>query len=299
MISHPVIFSNELDKNRGHDLVFQTRKKRFNCRNRIYIMGILNATPDSFSDGSLFNTYDKGIRRIDEMIRDKADIIDIGGESSRPGARRITVREELGRILPFLRYIRKNHKVLVSIDTYKSQVALEALKNGADIINDITGLQRDRHMARTIGRYKAGVVMMHIKGTPATMQVRPVYQDLMKEINDYLEKSIKIALENGIDFNNIIIDPGIGFGKTVEDNYLILNKLEELKTLGRPILIGVSRKSLIGRVLGNQPRERLTGSICLNTAGALGGASFLRVHDVREHREVKTLLEFLFKKGVT
>ena len=273
------------------------KTRTLNLNNKTLIMAILNVTPDSFFDGGKFNSYDKGIARIDSFIKQKADIIDIGGESTRPGADKVRAKKELERILPFIKYIKKKYKILVSVDTYKSMVAEAVLDEGVDIINDISGLQYDKKLAKIIARHKAGVVLMHIKGTPKTMQaVGPRYKDLMAEIKTYLLASIKIALENGIAYDNIIIDPGIGFGKTVEQNYTILNKLPELKVFKRPILIGLSRKSLIGKVLNNQPAsERLIGTIVLNTVSILNGAQIIRVHDVKEHREVVRLLEYLRK----
>ncbi len=282
----------------SENLLWSVKNKNYSCENKTYIMGIFNPTPDSFFDGGEYFTYEKGIKHLNNLIKNKADIIDIGGESSRPGAKKVSAKEEIKRILPFMRYVKKNHKGLLSIDTYKSEVAKAALEEGADIINDISALQADKKMAKIIGHYKAGVVLMHMKGKPSTMQIKPVYKNLMNEIKSYLHHSIKIALENGIRFNNIIIDPGIGFGKTLEHNYIILNKLEELKIFHRPIMVGLSMKSLIGKVLNNKPEERLIGTISINTVGILKGANIIRVHHVKEHKEIITLLEFFNQYGV-
>ncbi len=277
------------------DLKFKIKNRTYNCKNKIYIMGIMNITPDSFYDGNKYNNYRDALSGIREMIKQGADIIDIGGESTRPGSEKITAKEEIKRVLPLVKFIKKNYKVPVSIDTYKSEVARAVLSEGADMINDISGLRFDPKTAGVIAKHKASVVLMHIKETPKTMQKNPQYSNLICEIKDYLSGSIKIALDNSIKFNNIIIDPGIGFGKSAEHNYIILKRLNELKALSRPILIGLSRKSLIGKVLNNEAKSRLNGTIALNTLSIVNGASIIRVHDIREHKEVKKLLEFYYK----
>jgi len=273
-------------------------RTKFDFKNKVYIMGVLNLTPDSFYDGGRYLDKEKAIQQALAMVKEGADIIDIGGESTRPGAEKISVKEEINRVIPVLKAIRKEIKIPISVDTYKSETAEAALIEGADIVNDISGLRFDKKMAKIIARYNAGVVVMHIKGTPKTMQLNPVYEDLVSEIKEHLEKSIKIALENGINFNKIIIDPGIGFGKRLEDNYVIINKLEEFKIFGRPILIGLSRKSLIGKVLNQTPEERLPGTLVLNAISILNGANIIRVHDVEEHKKMIKLVGFLKNKGV-
>ncbi len=278
--------------------VLKLKRKRFNFRNRVYIMGILNLTPDSFYDGGRYLQKEKAIKQAINMVNAGADIIDIGGESTRPGAKRISAKEEINRVIPVLKAIRNKIKIPISVDTYKSETAEAALSEGADIINDISGLRFDKNMAKIIAKHNAGVVIMHIKGTPKTMQINPVYNDLITEIKDYIEKSIKIALENGIDFNKIIIDPGIGFGKRIEDNYIIINKIKEFKIFKRPILIGLSRKSLIGKILNQPPEERLYGTLILNGISILNGANIIRVHDVMEHKKLIKLLHFHKEKGV-
>lgn len=274
---------------------FYLKEKQWKFKDKIYLMGVLNMTPDSFYDGSKYDSYKNAISQADKLIKENVDVIDIGGESTRPGAEKISPEEEVKRILPVIKYIKKNHNIPLSVDTYKSEVASIVLKEGVEIINDISGLRFDKKMAEVIASHKASVILMHIKGTPKTMQKKPRYKNLIKEIIDYLAGSIKIAVDNGIQFNNIIIDPGIGFGKTVEQNYIILRELKKLKILNRPILIGLSRKSLIGKVLNNLPDERLAGTVALNTLSILNGANMIRVHDVSKHREVIQLMEYYFK----
>jgi len=276
-------------------LYFKIKNKKYFCKKRTYLMGIINITPDSFYDGNRYNDFNRAIRQVDKLVQEGADILDIGGESTRPGSEKVTVQEEISRVLPVIKYIKKHYKIPLSLDTYKSEVARVGFDHGVAIINDISGLRFDKKMADCIGKNKASVVLMHIKGTPRTMQKSPEYQDLMGEIKNYLEDSIKIALDNGIKFDNIIIDPGIGFGKTVEHNYIILKKINELKVLNRPVLIGLSRKSLIGKVIDKPAEERLNGTIVLNTLSLLNGADIVRVHDVKAHREMIKLMEFYFK----
>ncbi len=271
--------------------------KRIYRNSKNYIMGILNVTPDSFYDGGKYIDKSIAIERALKLVEDGADIIDIGGESSRPGSEPVKIEDELNRVLPVLRAIRKEIKVPISVDTYKSKVAEIVLSEGADIINDISGLRFDKNMAKVISRHKASVIIMHIKGTPKNMQNKPEYKDLIEDIITYLKDSIDIALRNNIDFNKIMIDPGIGFGKKLEHNYIILNKLKEFKILNRPILIGLSRKSLIGKVLNNNPEKRLNGTLVLNSISLLNGANFIRVHDVKEHKEILKLIEYYREKG--
>lgn len=280
-----------------NQIIFHTKTRTWECNNHVYIMGILNVTPDSFYDGNQYSQIDQAKKQVDKMIDQGADIIDIGGESTRPGADKITAKEELHRILPIIKYIKKKYSIVVSVDTYKSEVAHAVLQEGAEIINDISGLLFDKDMAKTIANADASVVLMHIKGTPKTMQKNPVYKDLISEIRNYLETSIKIGLDNGIQFNNIIIDPGIGFGKTLEQNYTIIKQLDEFHVLKRPILMGLSRKSLIGKVLENLSDQRLLGTVALNTLSIANGASFIRVHDVSEHYELKKILEFYINRS--
>lgn len=274
---------------------YQIGDKKFSS-NKKYVMGILNVTSDSFFDGGKYISETKIKERIDEYINAGVDIIDIGGESTRPGSEPVSEDEELNRILPAVEYaLSKN--AIVSIDTYKSKVATKCLQMGVHIINDISGFKFDKNMADTCKRYNASVILMHIRGTPKTMQENPYYQDTMAEIFDELKESINIAKEKGI--KNIFIDPGIGFGKRLFDNYEILNRLEELKFLGYPILIGLSRKSFIGKLLNLQPEERLTGTIISNSIALFKGASIIRVHDYKEAIETKKLVETILNPEIT
>ena len=247
----------------------------------VKIMGILNVTPDSFSDGGKYYTVENAVKRVHEMVREGADIIDIGGESSRPFSSPVSEEEELGRIIPVLENL-DDLKVPISIDTYKPRVAEEALKRGASIVNDIYGLRKEG-MAEVIKDYDAAVVIMHMKGEPKNMQLNPTYEDTVAEIIRFLRNRIEFAISKGIEEDKIIIDPGIGFGKRVEDNLVILKNLNSFKSLGKPILIGTSRKSFIGKILNLDIEERLEGTIASNIVAVLKGASIVRVHDVKEN----------------
>lgn len=250
------------------------------------LMGVLNVTPDSFSDGNLFLNPKRAIRQAMRMIQEGADIIDIGGESTRPGARPVSAREEMRRILPVIQHLKRTSSIPLSVDTTKPQVAEAALEEGADIINDITGL-RHKKMAPLVSRYRAGVIVMHMKGSPQTMQRSPFYRRLIPEIKKSLQRGVQTALEAGISSRNILIDPGIGFGKTFQHNIEILRLLYSFQVLNQPILVGVSRKSFIGHYLGNvPPDQRLSGSLALAVISIMNGTHVLRVHDVKEHREV-------------
>jgi len=257
---------------------------------RTFIMGILNRTPDSFSDGGLYMREEDAARRVMEMTSDGADIIDIGGESTRPGSAGITLEEELKRTIPIIKRTAPGINVPISIDTSKSEVAEEALRSGASIINDITGLKGDVNMAKVAARYGVPVVIMHMRGIPETMQIEPSYGSLLKEISQGLKESIKIAKRAGVDENKIIVDPGIGFGKTVRHNLEIINNLDSLNVHGRPILIGVSKKSFIAKTLKDsnikeediESTGTLAGTIASCALCISKGANILRVHDVKE-----------------
>ncbi len=255
----------------------------------IRLMGILNVTPDSFSDGGRYLNVDRAVERANQMIREGADIIDIGGESSRPFSSPVSEEEELRRVIPVLEAL-EDLKIPISVDTYKPRVAEEALKRGASIINDIFGLRKEG-MAEVIRDYDAAVVIMHMKGEPKNMQLNPHYEDTVAEIIGFLRKQAQFAMEKGIDKEKIIVDPGIGFGKRVEDNLVILRDLNAFKSLGFPILIGTSRKSFIGKVLNLDVSERLEGTVASNVIAAMKGASILRVHDIREHVRALKLTE--------
>ena len=257
------------------------------------VMGILNVTPDSFSDGGKFNRVDAAVKRCEEMLKEGAKIIDIGGESTRPGSEPVPEEEELRRVIPVIEEIRKRlgDSFFISIDTYKSRVAREALSAGADIVNDISGFRFDERMAEVVAEFKCPAVVMHIKGTPKDMQKNPYYEDVMGEIVDYFEEVFRKAEEKGVNREQLIVDPGIGFGKRLEDNLCILKRLKELKVLGRPILVGASRKSFIGKITGVEvPEKRVAGSISAAVISAANGAKIVRVHDVKETVEALELL---------
>jgi dihydropteroate synthase len=259
------------------------------------IMGIINTTPDSFSDGGKYNSASEAIDFAYELLREGADIIDIGGESSRPGADPISAEEEIKRISPLLSELVKNTESTVSIDTYKSSTANYALNNGACLVNDISGLSFDKEMVDIVIRHNASIVIMHMKGTPKTMQKNPNYDNVIDEICDFLTNQVDFAINKGVSSDKIIIDPGIGFGKTLNDNYEIIAKLSQICDLGHPVLVGPSRKSFIGTTLDEPVEKRLEGSV---TAAAMcyhSGAKILRVHDVKETKKslsiVKKIIE--------
>jgi dihydropteroate synthase len=246
-------------------------------------MGILNMTPDSFSDGSRY--LDKGfaVERACRMVEEGADIVDIGGESTRPGSDAVPLGEELKRVIPVIEAIAAKTGVPVSIDTYKAEVARRAIDAGASIVNDISGLRFDHGMAKLVAERRVPVILMHIRGAPRDMQRAPGYEALIPEIMDYLRTSIRIAEEAGIDGSNIVIDPGIGFGKTSEHNLRILKDLAEFETLQKPILVGVSRKAFIGRILDDAATDqRLEGTAAAVSIAIMNGANIIRVHDVKE-----------------
>lgn len=246
------------------------------------IMGILNVTPDSFYDGGKYFHRDDAISRGMKLVEDGADIIDIGGESTRPGSVPISEEEELKRVIPVIEELSKRTSVPISIDTYKSRVAEAAIDAGAQIVNDISGMKFDEKMAQVVAEKGVPVVIMHIKGTPRDMQNNPYYEDIIQEIFNYFEDRISFAVSRGIAENKIIIDPGIGFGKRPEDNLFLIKNLGSFKIFGKPIMIGVSRKSFIGKILNLPPEERLEGSISATLYALSEGAKVVRVHDVKE-----------------
>ncbi|MRR09814.1 dihydropteroate synthase [bacterium] len=249
-------------------------------------MGIVNVTPDSFWDGGRYDATDTALARAEQLIAEGADIIDIGGESTRPGASAVTAEQELERVAPVVAELARRADVPVSVDTYKSAVAERCLEAGASIVNDISGLRFDPAMAGVATRYHAGLVLMHIKGTPRDMQQDPQYDDLLGEISSSLQASIEIALAAGTERSAVAIDPGIGFGKTVEHNVAILKNLKYFERLDCPMVIGASRKSFIGKLNGGIPADqRLPGSIAAALAAAAAGAAVLRVHDVAATRQ--------------
>jgi len=274
-------------------------KYSFDFSKRTYLMGILNVTPDSFSDGGQYFDKSIAIRRAHEMVEEGADIIDIGGESTRPGSEPVPLEEEIARTIPVIEEISKKIKVPVSIDTYKAEVAKRALDAGASIVNDISGLRFDPEMPKVVSQYKVPVVVMHIKGTPKNMQVNPTYEALIPEIIDYLRASIMLALKFGIPEDKIIIDPGIGFGKTFDHNLEIIKNLHEFTLLEKPLLAGVSRKAFIGKILGDAPAsERLEGTAAAVAISILNGANIIRVHDVKEMKKVALVADVVKRERV-
>lgn len=248
----------------------------------VKIMGILNVTPDSFYDGGRYDRIEKAVEHARKMIKEGADIIDVGGESSRPFSEPVSAEEEKKRVIPVIEALVDECRVPISIDTYKPEVAKEALKRGAVIVNDIFAL-RKKGMAEVVKEYDAAVVLMHMKGEPKNMQVNPTYEDTISEIMKFLRDRAKFALDKGIPANRIIIDPGIGFGKRLEDNLRIIKFINAFRSLGYPVLLGASRKSYIEHALGLPVEERLEATIATDIIGVLKGAAILRVHDVKEH----------------
>jgi len=256
------------------------------------LMGILNITPDSFSDGGKFSSLNKAVLRGIQMAEEGADIVDIGGESTRPGSKPIQAEEEIKRVVPVIKALRKKIKIPISVDTYKSEVAAAALDEGADIINDISALRMDEKTGILAAKRKVKIILMHMQGTPADMQKNPKYKNVIAEIVLFFKQRLKKAKELGIAENKIIIDPGIGFGKTLEHNLEIIKRLEEFKILGRPVMIGPSRKSFIGKILGLGVSERLEGTAAVAAISIFNGADIIRVHDVKE---IKRVIETAWK----
>lgn len=262
----------------------------FDYGKKTYIMGILNVTPDSFSDGGNYTNLEKALNHAKEMIEQGADIIDLGGESTRPGHKKVEADEELKRVIPIVKSLKKNLNVKVSIDTYKAEVAEESLKLGADMINDVWGLRKDVNMARTIAKHDAHVCIMHNQdGTCYD-------KDIMKSIKEFLMESVKIAEDAGIDKNKIVLDPGIGFGKTFEQNLEVMRRLDELKELGYPVLLGTSRKSMIGNILNVEPKDRVEGTIATTVLGIKLGVDIVRVHDVLENLRAIKVADAICRK---
>ncbi len=266
-----------------------------NLSSQTHIMGVLNVTPDSFSDGGKFFKVEDAVNQGMKMAEEGADIIDVGGESTRPGSDPVLIQEELCRVIPVIRSLFKKTDAPISIDTYKAEVAKQALDAGAQMINDISALRFDPEMKKVVSEYKVPINLMHIKGTPKNMQKNPWYEDVISEITEYLNESIKIAKDAGIDPEKIIIDPGIGFGKRLEDNLNILKNLKKLSILGCPILIGCSRKSFIGKILDLPVEERLEGSLAALAVAVMNGANIVRVHDVKESRRATSLVDAVLR----
>jgi len=269
-------------------------------KKRTLVMGILNVTPDSFSDGGAYLDPDAAVSKGIEMAEQGADIIDVGGESTRPGAEPVEIEEEIRRVVPVIKHLAVHISIPISIDTYHSETAAAALDSGASIINDISGMTFDAEMKSLAAERQCPIILMHIKGTPQNMQKNPHYQNVVEEITAWLKARIEDAENAGIDRRLIIIDPGIGFGKTVEHNLEILHKLSSFKALGRPILVGVSRKRLIGEILGGLPvEERLEGTASAVAISIANGANIVRVHDVKEMVRVVKVADAIVRFGQT
>lgn len=278
------------------DVTEKGKSKVFRCRNyslpigsKTYVMGILNVTPDSFSDGGKYNNIDIAVDKAKAMVEEGADIIDIGGESTRPGYDPVDAGEEAGRVVPVVERLVKEINVPVSIDTMKAEVAEKALEAGAHIINDVWGLQRDHNMAETVARFNAGVIMMHNQDSKE-------YQDLMGDMVKFFRRSIETAQEAGISREYMCIDPGIGFGKTYEHNLEAMRRLKELNALGLPVLLGTSRKSFIGNALGLPVDQRVEGTAASVALGIANGVDFIRVHDVKEMARVSKMTDAMVRK---
>lgn len=259
-------------------------KKEFDTKNRCYIMGILNVTPDSFSDGGKFNRLDTALRHAEKMVEEGADIIDIGGESTRPGHQVITDEEEIARVAPVIEAVKSRFDTPVSVDTYKGKVTEAALQAGADLVNDIWGFKHDRSVAELTAKYGAACCLMHNRQ-------EAVYGNFQEDVLSDLEECVRIAREAGVADDKILLDPGVGFGKTYEMNLEITNHLEILHRLGFPILLGTSRKSMIGLTLDLPATDRLEGTLATTVIGVMKGCSFVRVHDIRENRRIIQMTE--------
>lgn len=262
--------------------------KEYELGKRTYIMGILNVTPDSFSDGGKFNEIDAAVNQARKLIEDGADIIDIGGESTRPGAEYVTEEEEIKRVIPIIKAIKEKLDVTISIDTYKARTAEESIKAGADIINDIWGAKYDKNMAKVAAKYNTPIILMHNR------ENKP-YENLMEDVVRDLQESIDIALKAGVKKENIILDPGIGFAKTYEENLIVMNNCEVIKKLGYPMLLGTSRKSMIGLTLNLPVNERVEGTLATSVMGIIKGFEFIRVHDVLENKRVAIMTDTILK----
>lgn len=262
--------------------------KTFDTENKCYIMGILNVTPDSFSDGGRFNSMDAALRHAEEMIRDGADIIDIGGESTRPGHQQITDEEEIHRVSPVIEAVKARFDVPVSIDTYKGAVAEAALRSGADLVNDIWGFKYDPHVAELTARYNAACCLMHNRR-------EAVYDDFLNDVIADLRECTEIAKKAGVPDDKIILDPGVGFAKTLEMNLSVTNHVDMLSTLGYPVLLGTSRKTMIGLTLDLPSDQRLEGTLATTVIGVMKGCSFVRVHDVKENFRIIKMTEAILQ----
>jgi dihydropteroate synthase len=272
--------------------------RRFNWGHQTYLMGILNVTPDSFSDGGEFNTLETAIAQARQMLAAGVDMIDIGGQSTRPGAIEVSLETECDRVVPVVQTLREFTSIPISVDTYRAEVAEAAIAAGADWVNDVSGGMRDPHMLPVVARLGVPIVLMHMRGTPQTMQTLTDYADLIGELRQWLQQRVHDAIAAGISPDRIILDPGIGFAKTYEQNLEILRQLPQLRSLGYPLLVGVSRKSFIGRILDrDNPKHRIWGTAAACTAAIAGGADILRVHDVAPLWDVCRVADAIFREA--
>lgn len=284
-----------------------TRRKIFRLRlagrtlvlgRRTLLMGVLNVTPDSFSDGGHFLDPDQAARRALEIEKAGADILDVGGESTRPGSRGVAAEEELRRVLPVLERLRGRLKIPISIDTAKAEVAEAAANAGAEILNDVTALRNDPRIAEVARRRRLPLILMHMRGEPRTMQRGPFARDVMRDVAAGLRRAVALALRAGVARSQIVLDPGLGFGKSYEQNFELLGRLDELARLGFPLLVGASRKSFVGKALGGAPKgERIWGTAASVAAAILGGAHMVRVHDVIEMAQVARVADAVVEAG--
>lgn len=273
-------------------MIWKIRDREIDLSRRALVMGIINATPDSFSDGGSFLNPQAALAHGLQMVADGAEILDIGGESTRPGAQSVDADEEIRRVLPVIQALRRESEVLLSIDTSKAAVARAALDAGADIINDVTGLRGDPEMPVLAASSKAGIVIMHMQGEPRTMQVAPTYDDVVHEVGEFFRQSLACSVASGIDPMRIALDPGIGFGKTPEHNRRLLAELCAFLEFGRPLLVGVSRKSFLGWLAGSSAMDdRFWPGVALTSLCRERGARILRVHDVKPHTEALRMTE--------
>ncbi|MCM8760113.1 MAG: dihydropteroate synthase [Candidatus Omnitrophica bacterium] len=265
--------------------IWKIKDKRVEIK-KFLIMGILNTSPDSFYSGSSYPDLKQAIKRAVEMVKEGTDIIDVGGQSTRPGSKSISEKKEIERVTPLIKELSKEIDIPISCDTYKAVVAEKAIEAGASIINDISAFSMDAHLLNIIKKSDCGYVLMHMKGTPEDMQVNPFYQDVVSEVFNFLYDKLSFIEKQGIDIERVVVDPGIGFGKRFEDNLVLLKNIEKFTEMKRPVLLGTSRKSFIGKILNNIPPEyRLEGSIASAVIGYLKGVKIFRVHDVKETRQ--------------
>lgn len=273
-------------------IIFKTCRREIICGERTLLMGILNVTPDSFSDGGRFSSLSAAVAEGERLVEAGADMLDIGGESTRPGSEPVSSEEELRRVMPVIRRLAARVDVPISIDTMKASVAKEAIAHGAEIINDVSALRFDRQMSEVAAETGAGLILMHMRGMPKDMQTGSLYyQSLIEDISDFLRERLQSALDCGVERDRTMLDPGIGFGKTAVDNMRLLKHLARFQVLGRPILTGVSRKAFIGCITGGEPQERVEGTAAAVAIAIVNGSSVIRVHDVAAMKKVAAMTD--------